>query len=230
MTDRDIIERLYEDAAVTASSASAWLEREAADEIERLNEIVRQSEAESLTALVEERDRLRAALEEITRLDTCVQSPLGPLHGMGIGLGHDQAARIARQALDHPASHAGNDDPAPEPTGAEGASASPLAAEVNALPPRMRQYVHDLVANADPAGDKARLLNLEENVRAVGIENERLRAAALAAQALARTAHADPRLNSPDDELVSERALCALESALDAAGMGMTDAEADAAP
>lgn len=35
---------------------------------------------------------------------------------------------------------------------------APPAAEINALPERMRQYVHYLETNADPAGDKWRLL------------------------------------------------------------------------
>lgn len=39
----------------------------------------------------------------------------------------------------------------------------PLASEINALPARMRQYVHNLVSDADPAGDKMRLLIAEEN-------------------------------------------------------------------
>ena len=50
-----------------------------------------------------------------------------------------------------------------------------LAAEINALPPRIRQYVHYLETNADPAGDKARLLCLTENNAGLAAEVERLR-------------------------------------------------------
>lgn len=37
-----------------------------------------------------------------------------------------------------------------------------LAAEINALPARVRAYIHHLESDADPAGDKWRLAYLEE--------------------------------------------------------------------
>ena len=40
----------------------------------------------------------------------------------------------------------------------------PDALHVNALPEKLKQYVHDLETDADPAGDKARLLLLKEQV------------------------------------------------------------------
>ncbi len=51
-----------------------------------------------------------------------------------------------------------------------------LAAEINELPERVRQYIHDLETNADPAGDKWRILALEQNVSGLTAEIERLRA------------------------------------------------------
>jgi hypothetical protein len=52
----------------------------------------------------------------------------------------------------------------------------PLSAEINALPERVRQYIHDLETDADPAGDKWRILALEQNVTGLTDDNERLRA------------------------------------------------------
>ena len=40
----------------------------------------------------------------------------------------------------------------------------PDAVHINALPEKLRQYIHDLETDADPAGDKARLLMLKEQV------------------------------------------------------------------
>ncbi len=54
-----------------------------------------------------------------------------------------------------------------DPTSAAHAT---LVAQINALPRPLRQYVHDLETDADPAGDKMRLLCLEEN--AVGLADE----------------------------------------------------------
>ena len=48
-----------------------------------------------------------------------------------------------------------------------------LVAQINALPEPLRQYVHDLETNADPAGEKMRLLQLEENVAGLTAEVER---------------------------------------------------------
>ena len=42
-----------------------------------------------------------------------------------------------------------------------------LAAEINALPKRVRDYIHHLETDADPAGDKWRLAAAEENVAAL---------------------------------------------------------------
>lgn len=39
-----------------------------------------------------------------------------------------------------------------------------LAAEINALPKRVRDFIHHLETDADPAGDKWRLAAAEENV------------------------------------------------------------------
>lgn len=39
-----------------------------------------------------------------------------------------------------------------------------LAAEINALPQRVRDFIHHLETDADPAGDKWRLAAAEENV------------------------------------------------------------------
>jgi len=51
-----------------------------------------------------------------------------------------------------------------------------LSAEIKALPDHVRQYIHDLETNADPAGDKWRILALEQNVAGLTHDNERLRA------------------------------------------------------
>lgn len=42
-----------------------------------------------------------------------------------------------------------------------------LAAEINALPERLRRYVHDLEQRADPAGDVRRAFVAEENAIAL---------------------------------------------------------------
>lgn len=51
-----------------------------------------------------------------------------------------------------------------------------LAAEINALPERVRRWIHILESNADPAGDKWRLLAAEQNIAGLTAEIERLRA------------------------------------------------------
>ncbi len=53
-------------------------------------------------------------------------------------------------------------------------TSNPLASEINALPERMRKYVHDLETDCDPAGEKARIICLEENVAGLSAEIERL--------------------------------------------------------
>lgn len=45
----------------------------------------------------------------------------------------------------------------------DGHSSAGMTVLINALPAPLRRYVHDLETNADPAGDKIRLLILEEN-------------------------------------------------------------------
>jgi hypothetical protein len=52
----------------------------------------------------------------------------------------------------------------------EEAAARLLAEEIDALPPRVRRYIADLKTNFDPAGDKWRILALEETV--AGLEDE----------------------------------------------------------
>jgi hypothetical protein len=47
------------------------------------------------------------------------------------------------------------------------AGAPLLAAEINALPQRVRDYIHHLETDADPAGDKWRLAAAEENLAAL---------------------------------------------------------------
>lgn len=44
-----------------------------------------------------------------------------------------------------------------------------LAAEINALPQRVRDYIHHLETDADPAGDKWRLAAAEENLAALTV-------------------------------------------------------------
>ena len=53
-------------------------------------------------------------------------------------------------------------------------TSNPLASEINALPERMRKYVHELETDCDPAGEKARIICLEENVAGLTAELERL--------------------------------------------------------
>lgn len=53
-------------------------------------------------------------------------------------------------------------------------AAALLASEINALPERVRRYIHDLETNADPAGDKWRILALEETVIGLQAEIKRL--------------------------------------------------------
>lgn len=54
------------------------------------------------------------------------------------------------------------------------ASISVLAREINALPERVRSFIHDLEARADPAGDVRRAHVAEENAAALAVEVERL--------------------------------------------------------
>lgn len=49
-----------------------------------------------------------------------------------------------------------------------------LAAEINALPQRVRDYIHHLETDADPAGDKWRLAAAEENLAALSVHLARI--------------------------------------------------------
>ena len=51
-----------------------------------------------------------------------------------------------------------------------------LTKQINDLPEMLRQYVHDLEADADPAGDKMRIVCLEENMAGLTDEIDRQRA------------------------------------------------------
>ena len=51
-----------------------------------------------------------------------------------------------------------------------------LTKQINELPEMLRQYVHDLEADADPAGDKMRIVCLEENMAGLTDEIDRQRA------------------------------------------------------
>jgi hypothetical protein len=54
-------------------------------------------------------------------------------------------------------------------------AAAMLSSEINALPDRVRSFIHDLETRADPAGDVRRAHVAEENAAALLVEIERLR-------------------------------------------------------
>jgi iron-sulfur cluster repair protein YtfE (RIC family) len=97
----DIVERLREhfgDMPDRVHSSTFGLVVEAADEIDRLREELRNAMANSdyvaFTAVYEERDRLREALERIAQIDDEYDVP-----GRDFADGYDAALEIARAAL-----------------------------------------------------------------------------------------------------------------------------------
>jgi hypothetical protein len=61
-----------------------------------------------------------------------------------------------------------------------------LASEINALPPKLRAYVHDLETRADPAYDVRRAFVAEENAAAMAKRVEELEAAISRVRGLTR--------------------------------------------
>jgi uncharacterized coiled-coil DUF342 family protein len=69
--------------------------------------------------------------------------------------------------------------------------------EVNALPDRVRNYIHNLEARCDPAGDVQELVCLRENCKALGAELAKLEAEAEALREILRRGQLCHRRDKP---------------------------------
>lgn len=72
-----------------------------------------------------------------------------------------------------------------------------LLDQINSSPQPLRQYIHDLVARVDPAGEVAHRLLLEENVRALTISIGDARA--LLRKLVYEEGCPSKRIGAPDD-------------------------------